>query len=139
VLDEIEQQRLGPVQVVDHEHDGLRAASAARKRAHDEEVSSGGAGAPESSAATPLAIRLPSASSPTTARAPRAPLQGSRRPRPAGTRAARRAIGANVAPPAASQCADSTVRLLTEPARDLAITRDLPSPGEPSTKASRAR
>ena len=37
VLDEIEKQRLGPVQVVDHEHDRPRRGQTGEKPAHDEE------------------------------------------------------------------------------------------------------
>ena len=140
VLDEIEEQRLGPLQVVDHEHDRLRARRARRGSAAPRRRSPPArAGVPASSAATPSAMRARSASSPgMRARSPRARC---RRSAPSSSRKSARsasASGANVAPPVASQCALTTVAASPSRRTSSPTRRDLPRPGEPSTTASRA-
>ena len=120
VLDQIEQQRLGPLQIVDRRaRPACPAASAASKRRTTKNVSSGAAGVPAEQrrdagrdaravgvAAVPtrssIAARTSSAFAPSSSR-----------------RSARSASasGAKVAPPAASQCALDHGRAVSEPAR----------------------
>ena len=102
-------------------------------------VSSGEAGDPASNAAMPLAIRLRSASAAGIAASIVACTAWGLAPASIWKNArSAAATGANVAPPAASQCAVTT--LAASPSRRVisSMSRDFPSPGEPSRTARRA-
>lgn len=103
-LGQIEQQRFGPLEIVDRERHRLRRRERSEEPADQKNVSSGVAGVPARTAATPATIRVRSVSVAgiTAASAARwaAPLGVSSRPRTARSASA---SGANVAPPAASQ------------------------------------
>ena len=134
VLDQIEQQRLGPVQVVDHQHHRLAPARARR--------GSGGRRrrSPPARRASRRAARRcrrrcargRRSSGSARSSADRSRRIASARSDPSiGARATARsasASGANVAPPAASQCAVITRRRVAEPARELVDQARLAEP-----------
>ena len=143
VLDEIEQQRLGPVQVVDHQHaPAAPAASAGEEAADDEERLLGRgrrAGEQRGDAAgdarcarrrrrrarASIAARSASAPAPSSMPRQRAQRLGERREGgAAGGVAVRRE---RRSPSSPRRRANSSIR------------RDLPSPGEPSSTARRGR
>ena len=117
---------------------GCACASAARRRRTTKKVSSGDAGAPASSPATPAAMRARSGSAvgsaPSIAARSVSPLA------PSSIRRVARSVsasGAKVAPPAGSQRAVRTVARSPSRRANSPSSRDLPSPGEPRIAARR--
>ncbi len=139
---------------------GFSFARARRKRRMTKKVSSGDAGEPASRALMPATMRARSTIAEASAggsvdeSAVKAASMAARTPSPAsptspGPSFARRglppshsrnasAIGANVAPPAASQWAAISCALSARRRPTSSIRRDLPRPGEPSSTARRA-
>ena len=143
VLDEIEQQRLGPVQVVDHQHHRLRSrASAGQHAPHDEERLLGRPRASRYRGARPCrsTMRSRSGSSSAAGRGDERCTTSApaRRRRFRACARSASASGANVAPPAASQCAREDRRSSPRRCASSASSRVLPRPGDPSTVTRRA-
>ena len=140
VLDEVEQQRLRPLEVVDHEHDGPHRRERGEQAPHGEEGLLGRAPARPRAArrCPPRCARARLRRRARPRRSPRAARRRRRRPRCGGARAAPRRAARTWRrrPRRSARRARSRARRARR--ANSASSRDLPSPGEPSTTASRA-